>query len=258
MRKLNLVKGRGLRHDDYNVIILEMKMARKYGFNIGDKIELESRGNHKEARLIGVFSGDLPGSSYVPYLFGQDLLDLNERATGLFLKTAISEDKLQKKLYAIGDVGNVTYKDTVINDLLDATREVGIIINISAVFSIAVASLFIYTSIAFTIFQRRAEYGMFRILGFDNRTITYMILTEIIVLGAAAALIAVAVSMGLSNYLNERLSAAWFNVNMHTRIRDFLFILIPAMVFLPMAAIPSVRMVLRYPVVRTLRERRFG
>jgi hypothetical protein len=58
--------------------------------------------------------------------------------------------------------------------------------------------------------------------------------------------------------LNHRLADVWFKINTDPALADFLRVLVPALLFIPLAAFPAVRHVLRIEAVDTLKLRNFG
>lgn len=258
MRDLTILEGRGLSSGDDKVIVLERKVAADYSLRVGDLVEIVASGRRFEARLVGILSGALPGESYAPIGFAQELLDLEERVTGLFLIASATPKQLKRELYSLDDVAQVTFKHEVVRALRQATSEIAEILYIAEAFGVGVAILFIFSNVAFTILPRKSEYGLLRIIGFADQTVAAMIIAEVVLVGLASAVLAIAIGYGLAVFLNFKLSEAWFTVNTMATTRDFWIILVPALFLLPVAAWPTIRIILKEELPHTLRERRFG
>jgi len=102
------------------------------------------------------------------------------------------------------------------------------------------------------------EYSTLRTIGFADRTVLKMIVMEVAAVGAIGTVVAVAAGIGISVALNSVLSDAWFQVDTTVTAKDLLVVLLPAMIFFPLTAIPPFRAIVRAGMVPTLRRRAFG
>lgn len=87
VRKLRLISGRTLQPNDRHAIVLERKTAATLGVVVGDEVSIDVRNKVWKVKVLGVFSGVLPGESYAPLLDAQAWFDMSEQVTGAFLKT---------------------------------------------------------------------------------------------------------------------------------------------------------------------------
>jgi ABC-type antimicrobial peptide transport system permease subunit len=85
-----------------------------------------------------------------------------------------------------------------------------------------------------------------------------MIMTEVAAIGAVGTLVAVAAGIAISYGLNDVLSQAWFQVDTTVTAKDLFLVLLPALIFFPLTAIPPFRSIVRAGMVPTLRRRAFG
>lgn len=258
LRHLEVLQGRGLVAGDRDVLVLERQAAEELGYAVGQPVTVEARSDRFEVRLVGVFSGVLPGEAYAPRETVERWLDLGEQSTGAFLRVEKVTEDLVQALFRLDRVGRVTRKSQVIDELLDITGEIMVVLYLAAGFSIAVAALFVFSVASFVVLGRRGEYAMLRILGLSDRAVGRMILTEIFFLGLFGAALAVPMGYGLAWFLTGRMSEAWFTVEVITRWRDIAVVLVPAVLVLPLAALPAIRTVLRSSLTKSLRERMFG
>jgi ABC-type phosphate transport system permease subunit len=81
---------------------------------------------------------------------------------------------------------------------------------------------------------------------------------EVLVLGILSVLLAIPAGYESAVYLSARASRAWFHVQIVSELGDYLRILIPGLFLMPAAAIPAIRVILREPMEKSLRERRCG
>jgi putative ABC transport system permease protein len=256
VRELRMVAGRALQADDRNVIVLERKTASTLGLNVGDDVSVEARDKVWKARLVGVFSGVLPGESYAPLADAQEWFDMNDQVTGAFLKTQVQ--LAPDTLYRLDRVGRVTSKSHLVKEFVDHLKEIAAIVYLAFGFSLVVAVLFLFSTTAYGVLRRLAEYSTLRTIGFADRTVLKMIMLEVAVIGAVGTVVAVGAGIFISYALNGVLSHAWFQVDTTVTARDLLVVLLPALLFFPLTAIPPFRAIVRAGMVPTLRRRAFG
>lgn len=257
-RSLRILDGRALDASrDRNAIVLERKTVSKLGLKVGDELEVQARDKVWKVRLIGVFSGVLPGESYAALADAQAWFDMDGQVTGTFLKTN-AELKNLDVLYGIDRVARVTKKSVLIAEFVHHLIEIAGIVYLAFGFSLLVAVLFLFSTTAYGVLKRLGEYSTLRTLGFADRTVLKMIMTEVSSIGLVGTVLAVAVGIGISYGLNSVLSGAWFQVDTTVTLRDLLMVLLPALIFFPLTAIPPFRSIVRAGMVPTLRRRAFG
>jgi putative ABC transport system permease protein len=250
-----MVAGTGLSEHVPNGILLEQNIARELELGVGDTLALETLGRKREARIQGLFSGAMPGEARLPIEFHRDLADLDNRATGLFVRVRGDTSEVARKLSADPDVQQVLSKKQVSEEILAASGQVTAIIHLGALVSIAIASLFLFACLGYTVLQRKGEYQSLRLLGYGDGLIRAIIVVEILLLGTAALVVAIPIGALAAAYLNEKLSGAWFQVDTIITLNDYLKTFIPSFIVLPLAALPIARMVLREPLHAHLRSR---
>jgi len=260
-RSRNIVAGRDLRPGEVGSVVLEKNLAADLGYAVGDRVPLEARGNRQRPKLVGVLSGTFPGEAYAPIGDARALLDLEDQSNGAFLRlapTAGPPAALVPTVYRLRRVARVTPKSRLIELLVQASREIAVIIYVAAVFSIGVALLFMVSSASFTILRRRAEYAMLAVLGFSARFRTLVIVGEIALLGLVGALLTGPVGLGMALFLNRKLSQAWFGIGTVFSPLDLIAIVLPAMGLIVVVAWQLARSTRSTSLVEVLRRRRFG
>jgi ABC-type lipoprotein release transport system permease subunit len=257
-RNPEILDGRALEEGDKNTAIIERNLAARCGIQVGDQARFEILGKGFDAQVVGLLSGALPGETYVPLEFAQEMLAMEGSCSGFFAVMSGDPEKVQEELHSRDNISQVTLKTEIVSQILGTLGEILVILRIGAGFSIAVALLFIFCSVSFTVLQRKPEYVMLRILGFRNRTVAATIIAEVLFLGCFAALLAIPVAYEAASFLNARVSRAWFTVTVVTEAGDFLKILLPGLFLMPVAAIPALRVILRESLEKSLRERRYG
>jgi putative ABC transport system permease protein len=152
----------------------------------------------------------------------------------------------------------VTSKAHLVAEFVHHLVEIAGIVYLAFAFSLVVAVLFLFSTTAYGVLRRLPEYSTLRTIGFADRTVLKMIMMEVAAIGAIGTVVAVAAGIGISVALNGVLSDAWFQVDTTVTTKDLLVVLLPALIFFPLTAIPPFRAIVRAGMVPTLRRRAFG
>ncbi|XVJ71133.1 MAG: FtsX-like permease family protein [Rhizobacter sp.] len=257
VRELRLVAGRMPQPDERNAIVLERKTAINLGVSVGDEVSVDARDKVWKAHVVGVFSGVLPGESFAPLADAQAWFDMADQVTGVFLKTNAALGSTDM-LYQFDRVARVTAKDKLVAEFVHHLIEIAGIVYLAFGFSLAVAVLFLFSTTAYGVLRRLPEYATLRTIGFADQTVLKMIVMEVAVIGLIGTLLAVVAGLSLSHALNQVLSQAWFQVDTTVTAKDVLVVLLPAMIFFPLTALPPFKTIVHAGMVPTLRRRAFG
>ena len=250
-----LTAGDDLAADDVNGLLLEQSTARELNLEVGDDLRLEMQGRVLDVHVRGLFSGALPGEARLTLAAHRVLAQLEERATGLFVRTSGDPDSVAAKLRAHPDVQQVLSKRQVTDEILAASGQVTRIIELGAIVSVLIAALFVFACVGYTVLSRREEYQTLRLLGYRNRVILGIVAAEVVLLGIAALALAVPVGALTASFLNARLTASWFEVQTMIAPLDYMKSFLPTLLLLPLVAIPIASPILREDLALHLRSR---
>jgi putative ABC transport system permease protein len=258
MKSSRMLSGRPLTSGDRRAVVLERNLAARLGVAVGQTVQLAQGRRRFTARVVGIRAAALlPGETYLPLAFGQELLGLGERVTGAFVVASGTPEAIQRDLYSVPSVGHVIVKQEVLREVLAASEHIRVLVEIAGGLSIPLAMLFIFSNFAFAVLQRRSDYVLLRVLGFADRTVAKVIVAEVFLLGLATGIVALPAGWWGARFLLWRLSQAWIAVEAKATPQDFLLVLFPALLLLPAAAWPVIGAVLREPLPRSMREGRF-
>lgn len=256
LRHPKILEGRNLTTEDRNALLMERRLARTLGLRPGDQVVVEGRLGSFPARVVGLFSGMLPGETFTTREAARLWLDLPEQNTGVLIRAQGADPT--DRLRADPRVAKVSRRDALVSEVIHHLGEISGIVYLAAAFSIGVALLFLYTSTALAFANRERDFGLMKLLGYRDQQVVAMVRRELWLLGGAGLLIAIPLGLALSNWLNGMLSEAWFDVPTRLRLLDPLLILVPAALLLPVVARPIVRRILAMDPARLVRERSFG
>jgi len=256
-RHLHLVAGQAPGADQKPSIAIERKTAAALGVGVGDEITVDARNQRWPVRVVGIFSGVMPGESYATLADAQTWFDLEGQVTGVFMNTS-ADFASPDTLYQMDRVARVTDKARLVQEFVAHLKEITGIIYLAFAFSLMVAVLFLFSTTAYGVLRRLGEYATLRTVGFADRTVLGMILTEVALIGAVGTLLAIGAGIGISHLLNGVLSQAWFEVDTQVALSDFLVVLLPAWLLFPLTGWPPFKAIVRAGLVPTLRRRAFG
>ncbi len=257
LRSLTILEGRGLNSSDTNSVVMERKLAGSLGITIGESLTVQGKQGDVEAVLVGVFSGALPGETFTTINAARHWLDLDDQNTGV-LVSANQNSNLSSVFYQDSRVGKVTVRSELVAEVIAHLKEIAGIVYLAAAFSIGVALLFLFTSSSFTFMERESDFVLLEILGFEQKTLSKMMKVEVGILGVMGIILSLPTGYVLAMILNSILGQAWFNVPTLFDWRDPVFVMIPALVLLPVTTIPVIKKIKSMTMSETLRRRSFG
>lgn len=252
---LHLTEGREPSASGNAEVVLSLGLARKLGASLGDSVTLRVSSQSRRAAVVGLSSDVVTALAVVPFPFAQEICQLPEKASGIYAVTADSLAELGEELYRIDFVGKIVPK----SELLEQSRKVlsvmiGVL-NICAAVSIFLGALFILTSINLSVLETESEFATLKAIGYGERWITRIILSETAVYAAGAMLLSVPVAMVVSVYLNRRMGLAWFRIDDLFSPLEFAAVVLPALLLVPLGAYPALRHILRTPISDALSTR---
>lgn len=142
----------------------------------------------------------------------------------------------------------VDYFHTYMNDLLG-------IVYITIAFAVGVSIIFVTTLVHLSVAERKGEYAILQSLGFSAKRIRGIILTNVSTQVIAALIVSVPVSLLIVQFLNQRMGAAWFAVDLYAKWQDYAIPMVSAFVVAPVVGLLGARSVVRLNIPRYLRGR---
>lgn len=257
VNSLNLIAGRAFTDDGAMEIVLDKEDAKDLEAQIGDSIRVVAGQQEAETVLVGLVTGLMSGQAYGGLEMARSMLEMEGLANGLFLSLmpGAEEKETVEQLYSLDYVGKVTSKEEVVSDFMTLTSEIMGIVYLCSAFAIVTGVLFIFTGITINILEREAEYATLQTLGFGRSNLAGMVLSEVMVQAVLSLILSIPAGVLISLFLTGRMSDAWFAINIHFTAGQFLWILIPAFLVMPIATIPGLRSIFRVNIAEAVRKR---
>ncbi len=255
MRRTLLKAGRflGRRADD---LLVSQDLARRLAVRVGDEVTVRIRNDREfPFRVVGISGELVPGQAMMAFHRAQAIMDFDGAATGAYLATTGRTAALIRPLENVEYVAKVTTKQGVTAAFQKLMSDMLGLVYLASGVSVFIAMLFIFMSVNFVIGERRAEYAMFKCLGWGRGRLGATVLVQGLGEGGLAALVSIPVGLGLALYLNARMSQAWYEVLNIFHPGDVAKVLATAFVLIPVSAYPGLRALNRLNIVNALGTR---
>jgi putative ABC transport system permease protein len=249
-----VVEGRKFRPGPEREAVLTRELARRLGVAVGDVFQVEAMGETYPVRLVGLSWAAVAGLSIVPFAVAQDICQFPDKATGAYLELGKGGGD-DARAYDLEFVGKVLAKRDLLTQLRAVLSGTIVLLDLSTAVSLFVGTLVILTSINLSVLENERDFGTLQALGYSRRHIATAVLTEAGVYAAGAVLLSIPIAALISVYLNERMSAAWIQVQNTFSPGVFAGVLGPALVLIPLGCYPGIRHVVSRAALASIRSR---
>lgn len=250
------IDGKGFSGDSADEIILNASFSDGPLPAPGDTVTVRAGGRTHTLRVAGLASLLSSRQCFVPIETARRILNLPGKCSGVMAKLgAAGRAEVAKRLYASRDVGRVTAKselEKAINDQLEkGTGLIWLAVIIGSVVAVAI----LINTMSMNILDREGEFATLMSLGYGRLPLARMVLTEALVMGVVALIIAAPMAVGIAHFMNAELGRVWFHIDTYLKLRDFVITLLAPFMLLPLGAAPALRHVLTLDIARAVRAR---
>ncbi len=255
LSRLHLTEGRAPRSAGVEEVVLNLELAERLGVGIGDVVRVLSESRQRELRLVGLLSDAIADAAVVPLPVAQEICELPEKLSGMFIEANGGTDGLVDALYAREVVGRVTRKVQLVAGVGKLLSVMYIVLDLAAAVSIFVAALFILSHINLAVLENEGEFATLKALGYGRAALARIILVESFACSIGGAIASVPIAAIISAYLNHRMSLAWFRVDNFFFPFEEVKVLVPYMALIPVGSYPALRHILDLDVSKAIRAR---
>lgn len=192
-----------------NSAIIGKELAKRLNLKVGDTLTVITRTAYDSPTGInllikGIFSIGIGGMDrslfYIPLKVGQQLLDLNGKATeiALILKNPNRSIEIARAIKSKVDYSIVPYQ---YNPLLRYFNSATIIFSLVYAVILLVACSTIANTMIMVVFERTKEIGMMKAMGFSNLSVVGLLLFEAGFIGTVGSFIGTVIGAILSYWL---------------------------------------------------------
>jgi len=253
-----LLEGEDVNSHQREGILIEVSTAQELGVGLGDTVALDSTSGHYQGEVIGIFSGALPGEARLTRDFAGEVFSLEGMHTGMLIQSSDDLEEKSKCLNSHSDVQQVMPLQEIREEITSLSDQITSILRIGSAVSIVVALLFVVACLGYTVLKRSGSYQLLRALGYRDRVVVATIVTETLILGICAMVLAVPIGALTADYTAWRISQVWFHIDTELTVADYGKTFIPALILLPLVALPMARSVLAESLDEFMRSRDMG
>ena len=245
----------GRRESEGFEVLLTHGLADKLGVDAGDVVTTEVFGHEYRFVVAGVTSDVVSDLALVPLSACQAMFELDDKVSGVYLRTGGAEDDILAALQRVEFVGKTFEKRQYLVQFKDVIAVMVGVLDLAAAINIFVAVLFVLTSINLSVLETEGEFATLKAVGYGPGALGRIVFTEAGAEALGAALLSLPVGFALSVYLNARLSESWFQVDNFFLASEYAKLLLPALVLVPLGAYPGFRHVRDVDISLALRDR---
>jgi putative ABC transport system permease protein len=209
-----LLQGRWLDSQDENALVINTDLLKEEpDLRVGQEVVLELNGHKTPWRIVGVVQGVMSGATaYANYPHFARVAGDTGRASGTQVITTQHDPEFQAHVskaledrFRIDGI-NVLGAETV-SDVRQRVRQqfdlIVIFLLVMALLLVAVGGLGLMGTMSLNVLERTREIGVLRAIGASDSSLTLIILSEGLTIGALSWLAAVAAAVPLSMLLSQ-------------------------------------------------------
>ena len=192
-----------------NSAIIGKELAKRLNLKVGDTLTIITRTAYDSPTGInllvkGIFAIGIGGIDrslfYIPLKVGQQLLDLNGRATeiALILNNPNQSIEVARKIKSKLDYSIVPFQ---YNPILRYINSTTIVLSLIYAVILIVAGSTIANTMIMVVFERTKEIGMMKAMGFSNLSVVGLLLLEAGFIGAIGSFVGTLIGAVLSYWL---------------------------------------------------------
>jgi putative ABC transport system permease protein len=213
IRDVNLVEGSRLRPGEHRSVMMGKMLAGRLGKKVGDSVEIEL----EEFRIVGIFE------SYNVYENGsvilllddmQELMDRPGKVSGFVVivdkahKGEAAVRALCKKINDLRDEDGhpLNLEAMPTSDFVSTTVEIRTVKAwawMTSVIALLIGGIAIFNTMIMSVFERTAEIGILRGIGWRRRRIIRLILSESVVLSLAGGVLGAVLAVVIIHLLAQ-------------------------------------------------------
>jgi ABC-type lipoprotein release transport system permease subunit len=252
-----LAEGRSLTDGPFPEALIDYWLVMRDGLAVGDRIVLSPYPDSPEGmavEIVGIVDGISFGRIVIPLAMARRLYELGETATAAHVTSSVDEDELEAALWAVPGVETVFGTRRIAQDLTEAWEARAWVIRLAIAGAAFVALIFLSLLAALDAADRAPELAVLQSLGWRSRAVFVLLATEVFVRGVLAVALAAVLGPLLAHWITGRMAAAnGYRIDPAAPAWLLAAVLGPALLIVPLGALPAWRTARRLAPTRLLR-----
>ena len=243
-----------------NEIMMNSRTASKHDLHTGDTITLTIQNSTNSFRIVGLVK-DMLGDIYMDM---GALENLTGRGiySGMYLNVeAGKREEVKQSMLSSPLVSAVQTKKDVNSGLLEFMSSYSKMIYMMTLIGIFMAAAILANTVYIGVLERKAEYGQLRAIGYSMRDVSKSVLTEILTIvsmgAAAAAPLSYLVLVGYEGAF-QQFFPLYTTILYPSDWLGYLGVVAVTFGLAVLSALPSIRLIKRMDVAKTVSGARFG
>ncbi len=257
LKKLKLARGRVFEDVYANEVVIDHWIAKEEGLDVGDDISCFPFANSPEGvdlRVVGVLDGVSLGLAVIPLETGRNLFGLSEAATSSQVRSDLPDEELESALWNTPKIETVFAMNRARSQVEANFEGSEAVLRWGLFMSIGVAVLFLAILAALDAGDRAPDLAVLQALGWRNRALLGLCLTEVMSRGIVALLLALPAAPLLARWLLHRIEQAnHYRMTLLTPAWLIVLMIGLALVLMPLGALPAWRASRRVTPARAMR-----
>ena len=211
VRNLPLIRGRPLQDSAANELVIDQWVSDSYDIDVGDSVSIYPSYSAPEStafQVVGVFAGASQGMLILPLEAGRTLLNLPGLATGLSVSSDLPPELLVETLRGLPHADSVQSLAIARAKVSETFAGLERVLAVAVLMAVVVAVLFLALLAALDAADRAPDLAVLRALGWRNRSMLVLCVTEVAARGWLAFLLAIPIAPWIALWLIEQLRQA--------------------------------------------------
>lgn len=252
-----MVRGSKLTDSAAHELVIDQWISDFYHIDVGDSLAVYPHYSAPESttfRIVGILAGATQGMLVLPLEAGRELLNLPGLALGLDVASDLPPAALLEELRQIPHAHSVQSLAIARQKLGRTFAGIERVLIAATLMSIIVAILFLALLAALDTAERAPDLSLLRAIGWRDRSMLVLTMTEVLARGWLALLLAIPVAPLIGHWLVDQLCAAnRYRMDLVTPPWGFVTVGAVYLLLIPLGALPALRVARRANMAGTLR-----
>ena len=241
-------------------VMIGYAMSNDYGFAPGDSLTLSTSQGEVTLVVSGVLADTI--GEVVVDMGVMDQLTATPVFAGMYVACAPgTEDQVISDLEVLPYIANVQKRDDIKSGIVEFMQSYNAALYAFSLVGVSIATLTIANVVFMGVLERQREYGQLRAVGYRSREVSKSVVTEILVMIAMGAVIAVPLVLLVLEAMVGMFREFWPTYSTVLYVRDwygFVVVVLLTTAFGLLAAVPGIRFLAKMDIAKTVSGGRFG